>query len=211
MGREFLDIFEQWAHSYDESLISNREYEEVFRDYEMILQEVVNRSNGYIVEFGSGTGNLTIKMINKGLNVTAFEPSPSMRSLALNKIGEKAEIEDGDFLHFSLKNTPNTFVSTYAFHHLTDKEKEEAIRLYSNYLPIGGKIVFADTMFQTQEHYKLAINDAINKQFYNLAEDLQREYYPTISVLNKMLENNGFQTTFKQYNQFVWILEGIKA
>ena len=210
MGKEFLEIFEQWADSYDDSLTNNKEYEAVFHHYDHILNNVAERSTGHVVEFGPGTGNLTLKLIAKGLKVTAIEPSPAMRKLAKEKIGAKAQLIEGDFLQFKLDSKPDTFVSTYAFHHLTDQEKEEAIKQYSNLLPLGGKIVFADTMYVTKEAYNQAILDASKKGQHNLAEDLQREYYTTIPILTELLEKNGFTTHFKKMNDFVWIMEGEK-
>ncbi|MFT8320193.1 MAG: methyltransferase domain-containing protein [Bacillus sp. (in: firmicutes)] len=210
MGKEFIELFEQWADTYDESLTNDREYKEVFRHYEEILQEVADRSFGHIVEFGPGTGNLTLKLIDKGFSVTAIEPSPAMRKLAKEKIGDKTIIKDGDFLQFELNETPDTFVSTYAFHHLTDKEKKDAIIQYSNYLPIDGKIVFADTMFESKEDYHQAIDNAVKLGFHHLAEDLKREYYTTIPVLTNILQEQGFTVAFKRFNDFVWIMEGVK-
>ncbi|WP_445490532.1 class I SAM-dependent DNA methyltransferase [Niallia sp. 03133] len=210
MGKEFIELFEQWAATYDESLNNDLEYKEVFRNYDDILQEVANRSFGHVVEFGPGTGNLTLKLINKGLSVTAIEPSSAMRTLAKDKIGENAILKEGDFLEFDLEHQPNTFVSTYAFHHLTDTEKKEAVALYSNYLPVGGKIVFADTMYESKEDYNQAIDHAIKNGLPNLAEDLKREYYTTIPVLTNILKEQGFSVHFKQFNDFVWIMEGVK-
>ena len=43
MGREFLHVFEEWANTYDDTVMGNDlEYREVFRNYESILQEVLN-------------------------------------------------------------------------------------------------------------------------------------------------------------------------
>lgn len=211
MGKEFIEIFEDWADSYDESVTGHDiEYRLVFEHYDRILSEVANRSFGHVVEFGPGTGNLTEQLLNRGLTVTAFEPSPSMRKLALKKVGNKAEIRAGDFLSFEAMDNIGTIVSSYAFHHLTDKEKEEAIGSYSNLLQNGGKIVFADTMYKSVEAYKRAILDAKEQGFHNLAEDLEREYYTTIPFLTTIMETYNFSVSFEQFNDFVWIMEGIK-
>lgn len=211
MGKEFIEIFEDWADSYDESVTGHDiEYRLVFEHYDRILSEVANRSFGHVVEFGPGTGNLTEQLLNRGLTVTAFEPSPSMRKLALKKVGNKAEIKAGDFLSFEAMDNIGTIVSSYAFHHLTDKEKEEAIGSYSNLLQNGGKIVFADTMYKSVEAYKRAILDAKEQGFHNLAEDLEREYYTTIPFLTTIMETYNFSVSFEQFNDFVWIMEGIK-
>ncbi|TKC20000.1 class I SAM-dependent DNA methyltransferase [Robertmurraya kyonggiensis] len=211
MGKEFIELFEDWADSYDESVTGHDlEYKAVFEHYDLILSIVANRSFGHVIEFGPGTGNLTEKLLNKGLQVTAFEPSRSMRKKAIEKLGDRAQIKEGDFQSFETEEDIQTIVSTYAFHHLTDEEKAEAIDAYGKLLQPGGKIVFADTMYESVEAYKRAIEKAKKQNFNNLAEDLEREYYTTIPVLKKMMEDNNFSVHFEQVNDFVWIMEGIK-
>lgn len=211
MGREFLDVFEQWAESYDETVLGHKgEYKEVFSGYRQILESVVNRSYGHVIEFGVGTGNLTKKLIDNGLKVTGIEPSSPMRKIAEAKLGSTVKIIDGDFFHFPEITTVDTFVSTYAFHHLSDLEKAEAITKYGKLLSKGGRIVFADTMFESEEDYNNAIVKAKEEGFHNLANDLETEYYTTIPVIRAILENNGFNVLFTRCNSFVWLMEGVK-
>ncbi|MGG0716393.1 methyltransferase domain-containing protein [Robertmurraya massiliosenegalensis] len=211
MGKEFLELFEQWADHYDDTVTGHDlEYKEVFKHYEKILSEVAERTLGHVIEFGPGTGNLTEELLKRGRTVTAFEPSPAMRKLAIEKLGNRAEIKEGDFLEFEPETDTQSIVSSYAFHHLTDKEKAEAIAAYGNILSPGGKIVFADTMYESVEAYKRAIMDAKEKAFHNLAEDLEREYYTTIPILKEMMEANGFTVSFERINDFVWIMEATK-
>ncbi|MGM0752266.1 MAG: class I SAM-dependent DNA methyltransferase [Bacillota bacterium] len=211
MGREFLDLFQDWADSYDDTVTGKDiEYQAVFEGYESILDEVVSRSKGRVVEFGPGTGNLTKKLLDAGLEVVPFEPSPEMRAIGMQKLGEEVTFMDGDFLDFSLEGRADSIVSSYAFHHLTDEEKGKAFSIYGKLLAQGGKIVFADTMFETDQHYQAAISLAIKKEYYNLAEDLKREYYTSLDVLRELLDQNGFSVLFKQVNTFVWIMEATK-
>ncbi|MFC3883014.1 class I SAM-dependent methyltransferase [Bacillus songklensis] len=212
MGREFLNIFEDWAEQYDSSVYGHdEEYKEVFARYEEILQGTANAAFGNVIEFGVGTGNLTTKLLEKGLNVYGIEPSKPMRDLALEKLDNKVSIEDGDFLNFPLpEGQVDSIVSTYAFHHLTDLEKEEAVAKYGKFLQPGGKIIFADTMFENEQSFIDTIEQAKQRQFNNLAEDLQREYYTTIPVLRAILEKHGFDVTFNRYNHFVWLLNATK-
>jgi len=211
MGREFLDIFETWAQSYDSSVYGHDEqYRDVFDGYEAILNTVVEKSGNVVLEFGVGTGNLTKKLLAAGKTVYGIEPSAPMRELAKEKLGY-ISIEDGDFLQFPLPNESiDTIVSTYAFHHLTDEEKEEAIRKYGKLLMKGGKIVFADTAFIDREAYEAMIAEAKQKGFVDLAEDLQREYYTTIPILERIFTTNGFTVTFTPMNRFVWLMEAVK-
>jgi putative AdoMet-dependent methyltransferase len=211
MGREFLDLFQDWADSYDDTVTGKDvEYQAVFEHYESILDEVVSRAKGRVVEFGPGTGNLTKRLLDSGLEVIPFEPSPEMRAVGTQKLGDTVTFRDGDFLDFSLVGKADSIVSSYAFHHLTDEEKGKAFGIYGKLLVQGGKIVFADTMFETEQHYQAAISLAIKKEYYNLAEDLKREYYTTLSVLRERLLENGFSVQFQQVNTFVWIMEATK-
>lgn len=211
MGREFLDLFEQWADSYDNTVVGHDpEYKEVFSHYEKILEKVAALSIGHVVEFGVGTGNLTKKLLANGLTVTGIEPSPSMRKIAEEKLNGEAVILDGDFLQFPELKNIDTIVSTYAFHHLTNDEKAQAIAHYGNILSKGGKIVFADTMYESEEDYKSSIVKAKNEGFHNLANDLVTEYYTTIPVLKNILENHSFSVSFKRCNDFVWLMESVK-
>ncbi|WP_413308602.1 methyltransferase domain-containing protein [Bacillus sp. 1P10SD] len=211
MGREFLDIFEQWADSYDDTVVGHDpEYKDVFLRYEDILKTVAEKSFGHVVEFGVGTGNLSQKLLAMGLKVTGIEPSSSMRKIALEKLNGKVDLLDGDFLHFPKLNAINTLVSTYAFHHLTDEEKAEAVDNYGKLLSKGGRIVFADTMFESEEDYKQQIVKAKHEGFHNLANDLETEYYTTIPYLRNIFEKNSFSVTFTRFNDFVWVMEGVK-
>lgn len=212
MGREFLDIFEDWAEQYDSSVYGHdEEYKEVFANYEAILEGTAAEAFGHVIEFGVGTGNLTVKLLEKGLQVYGIEPSKTMRDLALKKLGGKVFIGDGDFLVFSLPaNQVDSVVSTYAFHHLTDREKEEAVAKYGKFLQPGGKIIFADTMFEDEKQFSDTVEQAKQKGFNHLAEDLQREYYTTIPALRGMLERQGFNVSFTRYNHFVWLLNATK-
>jgi putative AdoMet-dependent methyltransferase len=183
----------------------------VFANYEDILNTVASKAGSVVLEFGVGTGNLTKKLLEQGKTVYGIEPSEPMRKKAREKLGDKVLIVDGDFLQFPLPPKPiDTVVSTYAFHHLTDEEKGEAIAKYSQLLKKGDKIVFADTAFRDRQAFQRAIEEARERGFHNLADDLGREYYTTLDVLTKLFKENGFTVTFTQKNAFVWVMEAVK-
>ncbi|WP_188456566.1 class I SAM-dependent methyltransferase [Virgibacillus oceani] len=207
MGREFLDIFEDWAEKYDDSVAGiDPQYKEVFAQYDTILNEVSKHAKGIVLEFGVGTGNLTEKLLKSGKKVYGIEPSRPMRELAVQKI-PALDVKDGDFIDFPETADPiESIVSSYAFHHLTDSEKAIAIEKYASMLPEYGKVIFADTMFESDQAKEKAIKDAEAKGYSELAEDLKREYYPTTGVLESIFISNGFNVTFQQMNDFVWLV-----
>ncbi|MBU9710256.1 class I SAM-dependent DNA methyltransferase [Evansella tamaricis] len=213
MGREFVELFDRWAESYDSTVSGmDEEYKEVFENYGAILQNVANRVHGRIIEFGVGTGNLTKFILAKTDEYTGVEPSEKMRNAASEKL-PNTKIISGDFINFPVPVTDqpvDAFVSSYAFHHLTDGEKQIAANKYGSLLKTGGKVVFADTIFMNGDHHGQMIRDAEKRHFFNLAEDLKTEYYTTIPTLTTIFENAGFDVSFQSMNKFVWILEATK-
>lgn len=210
MGLEFVEIFDDWVHTYDDSVSGkDKEYEDVFLKYNEILQSVADAAIGPVVEFGVGTGNLTDKLRKRGLEVVGIEPNKAMREVTAEKMPGVA-ILDGDFLNFTIDIEPKTFVSTYAFHHLTDVEKAEAFKLYAEKLPAGGKVVFADTVFKSLEAQQEMIDYETTRGHLNLVEDLNREYYTTLPVMKNLIEEAGFTVEFTQLNAYVWLINATK-
>ncbi|MCL1630455.1 class I SAM-dependent methyltransferase [Sporolactobacillus sp. CPB3-1] len=207
MGREFIHTFEQWADKYDQSVSgSDPEYREVFKDYEIILDEVAENARGAVLEFGVGTGNLTKKLIKNHWQITGIEPSEKMRRKALAKL-PGLRLLDGDFLDFPKPDHQvDTIVSSFAFHHLTDAEKEQAIEIYSRLLSNNGRIVFADTLFGSEIEKKRIHRWAREHRYFHLLKDLQTEYYPLRGTLYRMFRKHHFIPYFKQLNEFAWLI-----
>ena len=211
MGREFVDIFDDWADSYEASVAGEEpEYRDVFEGYDSILNAVTTRVSGTVVEFGTGTGNLTAKLIEAGISVIGIEPNTKMRQATAERF-PSIKVMDGDLLEFEAETESiDAFVSTYVFHHLTDEEKREALQKYAELLPTNGKVVFADTAFISQEAKQAQIVKERARGFHHVADDLEREYYTTIPILTKLFNEAGFQVQFTQMNDFVWLMDGKK-
>src|SRR5699024_75189 len=211
MSTKFTAFFDEWAETYDNSINGeNLQYREVFKNYHYILNTVSKSSFGNILEFGVGTGNLSGKLLDMGYNVTGVEPSKVMAEKALQKY-PSLDLHEGDFLNFpDITHPIHTIVSTYAFHHITDREKEKAITKYAKLLSPHGKIIFADTIFETEEHKTNMIEKAVEQNYLNLATDLQSEYYTTIPVLNLIFNKAGFHVVFEKMNDFVWLMLAVK-
>lgn len=211
MGREFIDIFDGWIDSYDASVAGkDPEYADVFEGYNEILADVAIQSFGTVLEFGTGTGNLTAKLVDNGLTVIGIEPNEAMRKFSSERF-PMLKIIDGDLLDFKIENLSiDTIVSSYVFHHLTDDEKGIALKKYAELLEENGKIIFADTMFITEDTKRAQIVKERSRGFHNVADDLEREYYTTVPVLMELFMTAGFEITSKQMNDYVWILNATK-
>lgn len=210
VGREFVEIFDEWVDSYDASVSGkDPEYRDVFDKYEDILTAVTERSFGTVLEFGTGTGNLTAKLIKAGYKVIGIEPNAAMRKVTAERFPH-ISLTDGDLLSFETPEHIDTIVSSYVFHHLTDEDKGKAVQKYATLLSKGGKVVFADTVFITQQAKQVQINKERARGFNNVADDLEREYYTTISILETIFKNSGFEVRFERMNDYVWLIEATK-
>lgn len=210
MGREFVEIFDEWVHTYDESVSGkDEEYKDVFVQYNEILQAVADAAIGPVVEFGVGTGNLTEKLLAHGLEVVGVEPNQAMREATAEKIAD-LKVVDGDFLEFQTGIKPKSFVSSYAFHHLTDAEKAQAFQIYAKQLPAGGKVVFADTLFASERAKKEIVAFEEARGHANLVEDLNREYYTTVPVMEKLITDAGFTVELSKMNNYVFLIDATK-
>lgn len=209
MGLEFMPIFEEWAADYDEEVNgSNPEYQEVFAGYWETLAEITGASGDTVLEFGSGTGNLTEKLVAAGKTVYPIEPSAEMRRIAERKpLLQHLTFLEGDMENFpELPEAVDTIVSNLVFHHLTAAEKKQAIKRYYQLLPKGGKIIFGDTMFLSQATYAKILTEKKALGENDLVADLEREYYPLMEEVEENFTENGFQTMYRQMNRFVWLV-----
>ena len=207
MGLQFLDVFKEWAKEYDAAVNGkDPQYEEVFKGYDDMLDEVVSKLTGVVMEFGVGTGNLSSR-IQSSQPLIAIEPSPEMREVAERKLGRN--VQDGDFLNFPTHEAVDTIVSTYAFHHLTDDEKREAIERYTIAFDTP-RFVLLDTMFESSMARQQIIDWASTRGYVDLVEDLNREFYSTTGTIRSMLEANGYRVDMTQKNKFVWLVVATK-
>ncbi|MET0960067.1 MAG: class I SAM-dependent methyltransferase, partial [Psychrobacillus psychrotolerans] len=161
-------------------------------------------------EFGTGTGNLTAKLLEAGFSVIGIEPNTKMLEVTAKRF-PSINLIDGDLLEFDVQNENiDAFVSTYVFHHLTDDEKGIALKKYGKLLTKNGKVVFADTVFLTEEAKQAQIAKERNRGFLNVVEDLEREYYTTIPKLKELFTEAGFQVEFMKMNDYVWLMDATK-
>lgn len=200
MSLPFMDIFKEWASEYDDAVTGqNPEYKDVFSNYDFMIEEATKHAGKRVTEFGPGTGNLTNMLLKRGLDVQAVEPSVDMAKLGEAKTG--ITFERGDFLNFNARET-DTFISSFAFHHLTDKEKRDAIAQYKPLLSEDGNIIILDTMFNSLDEKEQIKSHYNALGYHNLVEDLDREYYPLKETMEGIANDLGFDYQSTQLNRF---------
>jgi cysteine synthase A len=207
----FNALFDDWADTYDKTIyMKSGEYQEVFLNYTEILNETVKHISKYegatVLDIGAGTGNLTNVTAKAGYTTTGIEPNSKMRDIAIDKYPSISFLA-GTFLALPIdENSVDSIVSSYAFHHLTDAEKRDSIKLLKTKLKPDGNVIISDTMYSSLEEKESIIKDATAKGYTNLVHDLETEFYTTHEFLTNLFECEGFHVSYQQMNKFVWIL-----
>ena len=207
----FNSLFDDWVDDYDDTVTHNSgEYKEVYQNYTEILNETVKHISKYkgatVADIGSGTGNLTSAAYNIGYNVIGVEPNNKIKQIAKNKYPDINFIS-GTFLSLPIEeNSLDAIITSYAFHLLSKDEKDKSIKIFKEKLKSQGSIVITDIIFESEESKNNLIDDAIEKNYTNLAHDLNINPYSTIDELTNIFENNNFSVSFQQMNKFTWIV-----
>jgi SAM-dependent methyltransferase len=117
-----------------------------------VLDAVTAGPGTRVVDLGSGNGQISLPLAQRGATVLAIDVSPAMvRSLRAQarRVGAgtlhalAVPIEDLMLPDASV----DLVVSSYALHHLRDSDKARLIMSAARWLRPGGRIVLADMMF----------------------------------------------------------------
>ncbi|MGN0193808.1 MAG: class I SAM-dependent DNA methyltransferase [Pseudoramibacter sp.] len=159
-------MYEDFAKVYDE-LMQEIDYDE-WADY--IFRMTLNAATPIkkILEFGCGTGNITLRLAKKGFDVTAVDLSEDMLTVADEKAEEQGidnvRFFKGDMSNFKIDETFDAVITCCdSFNYLENLEKIESfIACSAEALRPGGLLMFD---MNTPEKYKETIGD--NTFVYN--------------------------------------------
>lgn len=176
--------FDLWANDYDKSVNLSEESDEYpFAGYKDVLNYIYNRvmekPESDVLDIGFGTGILTSGLYNAGCKITGIDFSSKMIDIAKKKM-PNAELIKYDFskgLPCEIMNHCYDFIiSTYAIHHLSDKDKIKFIKSLSALLNKEGMILIGDVSFNTRnemEKCKEKYRDIWDfDEFYFIAEEI---------------------------------------
>lgn len=177
--------FNLWTDGYDKSVsVSEENNEYPFAGYKDVLNYIYNhvRENdgANVLDIGFGTGILTTQLYNAGCNITGIDFSSNMIDIAKQKM-PNATLINWDFskgLPDEIKDYHFDYIiSTYAIHHLTDKEKINFIKSLSSMLSKKGKILIGDVSFETRNELEISKEKYKefwdNDEFYFIAEEIK--------------------------------------
>lgn len=201
--------FDTWAMNYDQSLSNNDELD-LFKDYPRVLEEVrkeIKTTNPEkILDLGCGTGNLT-GLYSEELHVYGIDQSLEMLLQCKNKY-PKMKIKLGNFLDETYVEGVkfDCIATTYAFHHLTQIEKEKAIDYMLDSLNPKGKIVIGDLMFFNEANREEKRQEFIANGREELWEIVEDEFYSDVEKLKGYVEKKGIGFRYEHLVNFTWII-----
>lgn len=170
--------FDLWAEEYDKTVeVTEGNNAYPFAGYKSVLNgiynEIMKRPNSKVLDIGFGTGTLTEKLYEKGHEISGIDFSAKMIAIA------KEKMPSANLMEWDISNglpeqvTTNQYdfiVSTYALHHLSDKDKVTFIEKLISILKDEGELFTGDVAYQTRE----ALNTS--KQTYQSSWD-EDEFY----------------------------------
>lgn len=201
------------ADFYDKSVRENSTGY-IRENYFNILNTVINSLNlenkMKVLDIGIGTGLLTERMPND-LELYGIDISEKM----MDKIKEKSlkvNLQIGNFCNIPFQDKYfDRIVSTFAFHHLKDKEKEEAFIEMDRVLKPYGYLVIGDFMIENDEEMNLLIKKFTNENRNDMLQELQDENFTNIKKTIKFLHTLNYDITYKKGSTLTWILSAQKC
>lgn len=200
--------FDKWAESYDAYVMGKEGELNLYENYHEVLNRVykISKENlardSSILEIGVGTGNLASKYISDSISIVGIDQSREMLYTARKK-HPNLKLRLGEFLKLPFdSNSFDRIVTTYAFHHLTDREKEFALKEMLRVLKDSGEIIIGDMMFK---------NSAGKERFlYSLSErekkTVEDEYYTDIEDFGKFITRNYFRYAVEKVDALMHIV-----
>ncbi|MHA1209092.1 MAG: class I SAM-dependent methyltransferase [Candidatus Freyarchaeota archaeon] len=207
MNKDFvLKRFNSLAPSYDDYVLRVGGYSETI---ERIIELAEPEKSDTVLDLGTGTGALSLRLAPKVRRVIARDISEQMLKVAREKAQKKnVKNIDFDFGSFSEPNCGekvDIIVSNLAFHHLTDEEKRKAIRVWYGLLKPGGRVILGDHIWffdprKDPERKERIIREIVkrlgdpNKPVEKQIEEVKKRDHPSyVHDLKKFFEEAGFK------------------
>lgn len=188
-----------------------------FRDIKTEITEILESTNlkkeHTFLEFGCGTGELSIEASKRCKKVYAVDVSRTMLEYARQKAKSNGcnniEFVNAGFLNYNHSGEKvNVIVSQLALHHLPDFWKQIALKNIFDIMAEGGKFFLRDIVFSISlDKYQKTIDYTIN-HFKELAGDetagnfinhIKNEYSTYDWIMEEMIYRTGLNIEKAEY------------
>ncbi len=150
-----MATYEEFAHIYDR-LQEDVPYDDFVKYYEKLLERFGGKK-GLCLDLGCGTGNITLRLADKGFDMIGVDASAEMLEIARRKAetaGKSILFLNQDMREFELYGTVGTVVSALdCINYVTDfDDLVDVFRHVNNYLDPGGIFIFDINSAYMLEH-----------------------------------------------------------
>lgn len=201
IGVDYTDLKE--VETYDLSMQKLRDIE---NEAKGILELLKIKNTDLVLEIGTGTGELALKLSGHCKKVVAIDVSRTMiyfaKTKAENQKKTNIEFHNAGFLTYENHDEPfDVIVTQLALHHLPDYWKMMALRRVYRMLKEGGKFYLCDVVFpsmiQDYDSYFDEIITQLKKSVGNeIAKETEthiREEFSTLDwIMEGLLKSVGF-------------------
>lgn len=182
--------------------------------YERVLDWVAQRSSidsgSTVLELGSGTGNLTLRLLS-ATELVCVDISEAMTLIARSKVAAASgtaavEWVRADLLEYfdSCTRSFDVVASAYTVHHLTEEEKELLFEQVVRILRPGGRAVFGDLMFASAAAHREILNGYRRAGRRELVEVIGDEFFWDLERARHALERLGLVVDAVRFSELSW-------
>ena len=210
-----IDVKEQRQHFDDK----NRQYKWVegiepsfaqSLEYIIILENLPKKKNLTVVDFGCGSGRLSLFLLSKGINVDSVDISKESLN-TLTKMYKKYSSKSWGKLttHVAIPNHKyDVIVGTDILHHTI---LDEDFELFKKHLNKGGRIVFSEPnalhvtwyLYYILHKIPLSIEKGILQiRYFNLKSKLKKHNYKDIELIKHGLISTPVLNKFPSLMSF---------
>ncbi len=197
-----MSCYENFAKVYD-LFMEETPYDE-WTDYVVNIFDRHNLPNttGIICELGCGTGNMTIRLKNKGFDMIGIDMSEQMLMQAKEKSDDNILYLEQDMTEFELYGTVDAIVAFCdSINYITNEQELLTVfKLVNNYLDINGLFVFdINTIYK----FKNVLGNNCFCETTDNSAYTWENYYDEDENINEFYTNFFIKDEFtNQYNRY---------
>jgi putative AdoMet-dependent methyltransferase len=180
-----------------EEIFAESEYKDYDEALDTVFQMIAAQNDEVGLDLGTGTGNLAGCFLTRGITMCGVDQSKEMLRQCRLKF-PNMETKLGNFLAIPYLDDQFDFVvSSFAFQHLSDEQKQLSLQEIDRVLKPRGRLCLADLIYSADNPIK--------------PQSGAKKFYASLSDLHNWLDQMGFIVQHKQINSMLHIILAIKA
>jgi putative AdoMet-dependent methyltransferase len=181
----------------DEEIFAESEYKDYDEALTTVVQMIAAQNDEVGLDLGTGTGNLAGRFLTNDITMCGVDQSKEMLRQCRLKF-PNMETKLGNFLAIPYLDDQFDFVvSSFAFQHLSDEQKQLSLQEIDRVLKPRGRLCLADLMYSADNPIK--------------PEAGAKKFYASFRDLHTWLDQMGFIVQHKQINSMLHIILATKA